>query len=187
MAQERFWKELHQLKLEVVFVQELLREAERNERFLKLFFAITSSASIGAWVVWKELALLWGAIIAGSQVLSAIYPHLPYAERLKTFSLVHRDFEKLFIDAEYKWQTVANGSLSIKEIDDERMRLQMKKNKILNEHMPGSIFPTSPRKAERAKKEAANYFAHYYPQTDNMPTKRITFPTGSSTQGVRHG
>jgi hypothetical protein len=167
MAQERFWKELHNLKFDVIFVQALLREAERNERSFKLLFAITSSASIGAWVVWKELAWLWGAIIAGSQVLSAIYPHLPYADRLKTFLLVHRDFEKLFIEAEYKWQAVANGSLSVSDIDDERMKLQKKKSEILNKHMPNSIFPTSRRKEEQAKREAANYFAHYYPPIED--------------------
>lgn len=165
MAQERFWKELHNLKFDVIFVQEFLREAERNERIFKLLSAIASSASIGAWVIWKDFALIWGSIIAGSQVLSAIYPHLPYADRLKTFLLVHRDFEKLFIEAEYKWHTVANGSLSFSDIDDERMKLQKKKSEILNKHMPNGIFPTSRRKEEQAKREAANYFAHYYPPT----------------------
>lgn len=167
MAQERFWKEFHQLKVQVIYVQELLLEAERNERLAKMVIAITSSASIGAWVVWKEWALLWGAIIAGSQVLSAIHPHLPYKERLKTYSSVLRDLEMLFIDAEHKWQTVADGSMSIQQINSERTLLHKKKSAILNKYMPNSIFPSNPKIADRAESEAANYLSYYYPQEDD--------------------
>lgn len=176
-AQELFWKEFHLLKVDVIYVQELLLEAEIKERWFKIFIAITSSASIGAWVIWKELAWLWGAIIAGSQVFSAIHPHLPYAERLKTFSLVLRDLEMLFIDAEHKWQSVADGSLSIQKINCERMQLHKKKNEILNKYMPNSIFPANSRITDLAEQEAANYFAYYYPQEkDDDPIELPSAP-----------
>lgn len=164
MAQARFWKEFHQLKVQVIYVQELLLEAERNERVAKMAVAITSSASIGAWVVWNEWAWLWGAIIAGSQVFSAIHPHLPYKDRLRTYSSVLRDLEKLFIDAEHKWQSVADGGMSIQQINRERTLLHKKKGDILNRYMPNSVFPSNPKIAERAEIEAANYFSYYYPQ-----------------------
>lgn len=167
MAQERFWKEFHHLKTQVIFLQELLLEAERNERLIKIIIAITSSASIGAWTVWKEWAWLWGAIIAGSQVFSAIHPYLPYKDRLKMYSSVLRDFEKLFIDAEHQWQLVADGSLSARQINKERTLLQKKKGDILNKHMPNSVFPSNPKIASLAEREATNYFSCYYPQDDD--------------------
>jgi len=176
MAQERFWKEFHQLKVQVVYVQELLLEAERNERVAKMAIAITSSASIGAWVVWKELAWLWGAIIAGSQVFSAIYPHLPYKERLKTYAAVLRDLERLFIDAEHKWQSVADGSLSVQKINAERTLLNKKKGDILNKYMPSSVFPASSKIQDRAENEAANYFSYYYPQEGADDSLESTLP-----------
>lgn len=176
MAQERFWKEFHQLKVQVIYVQELLLEAERNERVAKMAIAITSSASIGAWVVWKDLAWLWGAIIAGSQVFSAIYPHLPYKGRLKTYSSVLRDLEKLFIDAEHKWQSVADGSLSVQKINAERNLLHKKKGEILNRHMPTGVFPSSSKIQDRAENEAANYFSYYYPQDNDDEAALPTLP-----------
>lgn len=166
MAQERFWKELHELKFNILFVQSLLLEAEKKERFIKIFIAVTSSASIGAWVIWKELAVFWGAIIAGSQVLSVIHPQLPYADRLKTFSLMLRDLELLFIDAEHKWQSVASGSMNVQKIDNDRMLLHKQKGEILNKYMPNSIFPDNAKVASKAEQDAANYFARYYPYGD---------------------
>ena len=176
MAQARFWKEFHQLKVQVIFVQQLLLEAERNERFAKMAIAVTSSASIGAWAIWRELAWLWGAIIAGSQVFSVIYPHLPYKDRLKTYSSILRDLERLFIDAEHKWQSVADGSLSIQKINAERTLLHKKKDEILNKHLTISTFPSNPKIAERAESEAANYFAYYYPQVDESDATEATQP-----------
>jgi hypothetical protein len=145
-----------------------------------MFIALTSSASIGAWVVWQDLAWVWATIIAGSQVLSAIHPYIPFAERLKTFSLVLRDLEMLFIDAEHKWQSVANGSMSVQEINSERTLLHRKKSEILNKHMPSSIFPASSKRALRAEKEAANYFAYYYPQEDDGPAELPSSPKTTS-------
>ncbi len=168
MAQVRFWKEFHQLKVQVIFVQELLLEAERNERLVKIAVAITSSASIGAWVVWKEWAVVWAAIIAGSQVLSAIHPHLPYKERLKTYSAVFRELEKLFIEAEHKWQSIADGTTGTKQIDRERMLLQKKKDVTLDKYMHSSVFPYRPKIAVRAQSEATRYFSHYYPREDDL-------------------
>lgn len=167
MAQARFWKEFHQLKVQVIYVQELLLEAERNERLAKMTIAITSSASIGAWVIWKEWAWVWAAIIAGSQVFSAIHPHLPYRERLKTYSSVLRDLEKLFINAEHKWHSVADGSMSNQQINMERMQLQKKKGEILDKYMSHSVFPSNPKITDRAEIEAAKYFSYYYPQAED--------------------
>ncbi|WP_223543431.1 MULTISPECIES: hypothetical protein [Pseudomonas] len=182
MAQERFWKELHELKFNIGFVQRLLLEAEAKERLIKAVIAITSSASIGAWVVWKELAVLWGAIIAGSQVLSVIYPLLPYADRLKTFSLMLKDLELLFIEAEHKWQSVADGSMYAQKIDSERTLLHKQKSNILNKYMPTSIFPENPRFADRAEQDAANYFSRYYPE-EYEPSKSF----GTTKEAAKDG
>lgn len=174
MVQERFWKEFHQLKVQVIYVQELLRVAERNERLLKIVTAITSSTSIAAWIIWKEWAQVWGGIIAGSQVLSAVYPQLPYKERLRTYSAMLQDLEKLMIDVEHKWQGVADGSMTTSQINRERTQLQTKKDAILNKHMPRGVFPSNPKIAKLAEIEATNYFSNFYPDdVDQLPPSQI--------------
>lgn len=163
MPQMRFWKDFYQLKVDIVFIQGLIPELERNERWLKMFSAVTSSVSIGAWVIWKEWAIIWGGVIAISQVVAAIHPHLPYKERLKAYSSVLREFEAIFIDAEHKWPSIADGSISSKEINKERSQLQKKMFLALEKHMPNSIFPPNKKVADWARSEAEKYFACYYP------------------------
>lgn len=172
MAQARFWKEFHQLKVDIIFIQKLLLDAEKKERFAKIITAITSSASIGAWAIWKDWALLWGVIIAGSQVFSVTHPLLPYKDRLRLYSEILRDLERLFIDAEYKWQAVSDGSMSISEINKERALLQKKSGDILNKHMPNGIFPSNQKITNLAEKEAADYFSHYYPRDEDEELQR---------------
>ncbi|WP_145930660.1 hypothetical protein [Acidihalobacter prosperus] len=163
MSQPRFWRELHQLKVQTLFIQKLLLRAERSERWTKITFAITSSTSIGAWVIWQEWAWIWGAIIAASQVLYAIYPHLPYRDRLKIYSSILRDFEYLFIDAEDEWQSVSDGSMSNKQINKACLKLQRKKTAILNKHMPNGVFPSNSKISSQAEREAESYFTYHYP------------------------
>ena len=78
-----------------------------------------------------------------------------------------RDLEKIFIEAEHKWQSVADGSLSDQQINKERTQLHKKVGETLHKHMPNSVFPSNARIAERAEIEAANYFAYYYPPSDS--------------------
>lgn len=158
----RFWKELFQIKVQVIFVQGLWRRSERIERYIKMFLAIASSASVGAWIIWKELAWLWAAVVAVSQVLTTIQPLLPYAERQKKFALVLRDFELLFMASEFDWQSMSGGELSSKKINSLTEKLKRKKLEILHRHMPGDVFPTNVTLANEAEVEANSYFAYHY-------------------------
>lgn len=158
----RFWKELFQIKVQVIFVQGLWRRSERIERYIKMFLAIASSASVGAWIIWKELAWLWAAVVAVSQVLTTIQPLLPYAERQKKFALVLRDFELLFMASEFDWQSMAGGEMSSKKINGLTEKLKRKKLEILHRHMPGDVFPPNVPLAEEAEVEANSYFAYHY-------------------------
>ncbi len=45
--------------------------------------AIASSGGIAAWVIWKEYAFLWAAIIAASQVADALRDVFPFAKTHK--------------------------------------------------------------------------------------------------------
>lgn len=163
MAQERYWKELYQLKVHINYVEALLCEAEKRDRAIKIFMAVASSASIGAWVIWKDLSILWAAIIASSQVIAAISPHLPYRERLKNYSAVLHELEEIFIQAESNWHEISSGKLSEEEINKARTNVRLQKHKILKKHLPNSVVPDDEVKANRAEELALNYFANFYP------------------------
>lgn len=163
MAQERFWKELYQLKVHINYVEAHLCAAEQRDRAIKIFMAIASSASIGAWVIWRDLSFVWASIIAVSQVLAAISPHLPFKERLKTYSALLHELEEIFIQAESKWHDVASGKLDRDEINKERTNLRLQKHKLLKKHLPSTVIPDDRDMAEKAEALALNYFSTFYP------------------------
>ncbi len=156
MAQERYWKELYQLKVHINYVEAHIHEAEKYDRHIKIFMAVASSASIGAWAIWRELSFLWGGIIALSQVLAAISPHLPYKTRLKTYSSVLHELEELFIQSEAKWHDIALGKHDENEINKARTSLRLQKHKILKNHLPTIVIPDDTAKAGKAKTLALN-------------------------------
>src|SRR5690554_3221033 len=109
MVQSQYWKEIYQLKVHIAFIELLLERSERIDRGLKMFLAIASSSSIGAWVIWKQLSWVWAAIIACSQVVSAIAQYLPYRHRIKAYSSLLNELEEIMIQAEFKWHAIADG------------------------------------------------------------------------------
>lgn len=163
MAQERFWKELYQLKVHINYVEAHIHEAEQYDRAIKIVMAVTSSASIGAWVIWKNLSMLWASIIAMSQVISAVSPHLPFKERLKTYSSVLHELEELFIHAESKWHEIADGKMDEEDVNKLRTSIRLQKHKILKKNLASSVIPDSKEKAEKAEVLALNYFSNFYP------------------------
>lgn len=164
MVQEQYWKELHELKTHIYFIELHLESAERIDRALKIVLAIASSSSIGAWVIWSKVAWLWAAIIAASHVISAISQYLPYINRIKTYSKLLNELNELMIQAEYKWHDIANGKLTPTEINAERFEIRNKKNKSLKENILTTI-PSNSNFHQRAEERSKEYFNFYYHQS----------------------
>ena len=100
MSQEHYWREFFRLKVHVIYVEQLLAKTETWDRSIKMFSAIASSASIGAWVVWKDYAFLWGTLIASAQVLNAVRQYLPYKDRLRCYAALRSELEELLLGVE---------------------------------------------------------------------------------------
>ena len=49
--------------------------------------AIASSGGIAAWALWKEYAIVWGSIIAASQVRDALKDVFPFTKKQKAASI----------------------------------------------------------------------------------------------------
>lgn len=107
--QERYWKELVQLKFENFYLDEYLNHSYKLDNTINIITAISSSGSIAGWAIWNDLMIVWSIIIAVSQVINAIKPYLPFSKRLKTITSMNADVSALFNKAEYNWFKVANG------------------------------------------------------------------------------
>ncbi len=163
MLQEQFWTEFYRLKVHTNYVELLLGKTEHVDRAIKIALAITSSGSIGGWVIWKEYAAVWGTLIAASQVINAIRQYLPYKERLHSLSGVLGEVEELLVQVEDKWLQIAAGDLTEVEIRKALLDLRTKRMKSFKKHFPSSTIPDHPDLFSKAESKADEYFSSLYP------------------------
>ena len=162
MEQSLYWKELFQLKVHSHYIELFLKKSETHDRCINMILAISSTASIGAWAIWNNYAMVWGLIIAGSQVIQAIRPYLPYNELLKCAAGLRNSYSELFVFADTKWPSIASGELSKAEIASLREQLRAKKLQYEQKAFPSSGFPDNEKFIEKATQKAELYFANFY-------------------------
>ncbi len=161
-VQRRYWQELSDLKRDARYIDLYHARTERTDRWLSIFAAVTSSASIGAWAVWQHLGPAWAFIIAASQVLSAVKEHLPYSKRLKALGALSPELAGLAISAEHDWYKVSRGLLTEVEIHDLYIALKRKKLDATQKAFPASSLPEARNLLETADRETQLQLHSYY-------------------------
>lgn len=162
MSQEHYWKEFYRLKVHVCYLELQLGKTESADRALKIFLAITSSASIGGWAIWKEYAAVWGTAIALSQVVNAIRQYLPYKERLRALSGLLSDLEELQIQVESRWLDISAGELNEVEVRKALNDLRVRRMKAFKKHFPDNTIPEDAKLFEKAEEKTLAYFGNFY-------------------------
>lgn len=162
LLHDHYWKEFYRLKVHARYIGLQQGLAEKNDRRVKVFTAIASSSSIGAWVIWKNLGPLWGMVIAISQVLNAIRPYLPYRRRLTSLSSLAHELEELAISAEMIWLDIATGDLSEDEIKKAIRDVKQKKQKAIRKYLPDTQLPEKSSLLDKAEDDTLQYCATFY-------------------------
>ena len=162
MYQEKYWRELDQLKVHVYYLESYLEKTIKTDRLINMFLAISSSGSIAGWVVWKDYSFVWGAVIALSQVINAVKIYLPYSKRLKSLQGITNDLESLFLSMENDWFNVSEGMLTEQEIHSLHMRYKQKRRQIIHKYLGVAPLPNDDNMLESAKNNAALYFNNFY-------------------------
>jgi hypothetical protein len=116
MIENLIWSQFYRVSVRSAYLEKLLKQNETIDRRINIFFAITSSSSIAGWAIWKDLAFIWGFVIAASQLLNAVLPLFPYKERIKSLSGLARDLRQLAITLESKWIDISAGDITEKEM-----------------------------------------------------------------------
>jgi hypothetical protein len=162
MNQEHYWKEFYRLKVHVMYLELQLGRTEAIDSGLKIFLAVTSTASIGAWAIWKELTVLWAVLIAGSQVINAIRQYLPYKDRLRCISGLINELEELVLIVEAKWLDIVNGDLNDAEIRKALTNLRTLRQRAFRKHFPDKVLPQENALFGIAEQKAQTYFQNFY-------------------------
>jgi hypothetical protein len=88
--QRMYWQELVLTKIDECYVRRYARDYNRSFRRWKTgataIRAITSTGSIGAWLIWKRYTFVWAFLIAASQVAEALRGIFPVYKRQRALS-----------------------------------------------------------------------------------------------------
>jgi hypothetical protein len=76
--QQLYWNQMIELKVAFGYIRRYRDARGRWVTGLGALKAIASSVGIAAWVIWKQYAFFWGAIIAASQLADALKDVLPF-------------------------------------------------------------------------------------------------------------
>lgn len=160
--QERYWKELFELKVHVNYLELYMEKSELIDKSINIFLAVTSSSSICGWAIWNKYSFLWAVIIASSQLINAVKQFLPYKTRLKATGGIMRELEELSTFAEMKWFDVAEGNLTEEEINKLQFDIRSKKTKSVQKHLGINTLPKKENLFCKAKKSAEIYIKNFY-------------------------
>jgi len=160
--QQRYWAELVQLKAQASYLNAYHLECEKCDNALKMILAIASNSSIATWAIWQRLGILWGVIIALSQVVNAIKHLLPWERRAKELANLGRDVADILLVAERDWYRVAEGLWTEEEINDSIAGLRRRRSDAENQHLAGRPLPENRKHMLVAVEHTTKYFKAYY-------------------------
>lgn len=157
-VQERYWKELMQLKFQQFYFDEYLCESYKTNNTINIITAIASSSSIAAWAIWNTLGYIWSLIIALSQLINAIKIYLPFNMRVKALTSACSDTNDLFLKAEYNWYKVSNGDLSSNEINELHYQIKRDNQGIIKKYNIHLYIPENHKLKAIADANTTKYF-----------------------------
>jgi hypothetical protein len=155
--QDLYFNELFQLKVQCEYIRRYRNILSAWVTRFAVVRAIASSGSIGGWVIWRDLAFVWGAIIAVSQVSDALKDAIPYTARNKAATALLMDIDALFIEALFEWESVFAGSLTNVEITERRRKLMELRHELEWKHFPTADLPRNSALITLAERDAIDY------------------------------
>jgi hypothetical protein len=159
--QRLYWNEMINLKADASYIR-LYRDSQgRWVTGLGALKAIASSTGIAAWVVWREYAFVWGAIIAASQAADALKDVFPFAKKHKAASEHAMRLDSLFIDIQLEWENIFSGRYTDDEIMKRLHQLRKLQLDALRHSFPDGLAAEDGLLAQ-AKQEAETYFRTTY-------------------------
>lgn len=160
--QEKYWKYMVQIKAWIFYLDFYAEDSYKWDKKINILSAIASSTSIAAWAIWQQLSFVWSAIIAISQVLSAIKTFLPYSNRLKVLIPFMEDLKFLYNKIEYNWFKVASGELTEEEINDLLYEFKNEYTNIENKNLKEETLLENVKLKEKSDKETNIYFENNF-------------------------
>jgi hypothetical protein len=167
--QQLYFRELFQLKVRCEYTRRYRDILSTWVNRMAILRAVASSAGIGGWVIWREYAFVWGAIIAASQVADALRDAIPYTARQKAANALLSDLDALFIDALFEWEGVFSAKFTNEEITERRRKLMQLQHELDRKHFPTGDLPNRPDLLALAERDTITYLESMFREGTTTP------------------
>ena len=163
--QERFWKNLVQLKFDEIYVSRYLHRSEWWDTCINIFLATASASSVSAWALWKKYDLVWAGIVMASQILAVAKPFLPFRKRIAPLRAAGFAYEEIFLKAESNWMKVASGEMTEEEINTLLFDTKVDQAKSWKKLAGDISLPDTAKLRNISDRLTAEYFLHNHNMT----------------------
>jgi len=163
--QDLYFNELFQLKVACEYIRLYRNHLTSWVTRFAFVRAFASCGAIGTWAVVKSYPMVWGGIIALSQLADAMREVFPFTANQKAASALSMTLDALLIEALYDWESIYAARFTIEEITERRRKLMQLRHDAETKHFPTGL-PERRRYLAVAEAEAVSYF-------DNMFGPRI--------------
>lgn len=160
--QASYWQDFIQLKLDACYVRDYRNRIGRIETSVATLRAIASSTSIAAWAIWQKHALIWGCIIAASQLVDALRDVFPFRKRRQALSGWSNGLNRLFVEAQREWDLIAAGKMPNKKIQMRAHQLRLKMQRYEETYIPDGL-PRNEKLFQAAQAEMVTFLQSRYP------------------------
>ena len=156
-----YWRQIEQLKGAAICIRLYRNQLARRVKAVDIIKAVASSGAIAGWFAFDAYKLLWGCVIAASQLLDVLKDVLPFAKLHKQAANLTVALELLLIDAEDEWEKIHIGQIPENTIIEKRTRLRKLQLEAEKDHFPEGL-ELDPKIVALATEEARSYFVEIY-------------------------
>jgi hypothetical protein len=167
--QQLYFRELFQLKVRCEYTRRYRNILSAWVTRIAILRAVASSGSIAGWVIWRDYAFVWGAIIAAAQLADALKDAIPYTARQKAANALLTDLDALFIEALFEWEGVFSAKFTNEEITERRRKLMQLQHEMDGKHFPTGDLSNRPDLLALAEQDAITYLESMFREGTTAP------------------
>lgn len=128
---DKIWSNFIRTKYQALYLSHFNSYIRTFDRAVNIVLAITSSGSIGGWLIWKEYPYVWASILGVSQLINLVKPHLPYLKDKEQLAETYIFYETLHLDYERLWMEVEDTE-NESSLTDKYFQLKDKELQVLD-------------------------------------------------------
>ncbi|MCX7012045.1 MAG: hypothetical protein NTW86_05680 [Candidatus Sumerlaeota bacterium] len=130
----RIWNNMTNVRFKALYTAECSRMAGRISNVSSLVLALTSTAGVAGWAMWREYPSVWAVAIGLSQILQVVRPFFPFVKNERDFLEMSSEFGALYLEYERLWHRLEDGKIASEEAETDFLRLREKEVEIQRVH-----------------------------------------------------